>query len=657
MKKAFYQSTAFALSAVLTWSVCHTDVFAAEQNAGEINFSYVYMEDKQVGVSENQNILIQLQETQEKPISATIQYHIQGDAKSKNAEAVKISDHALFFTVPSGADEAVVVLEQVEWNTEQGAYAIHFTEDKTTYQISKKNETDDAVLYFADGQSMTTSPVKITIQDDMKETIAIIQETVKNLQDNPKTQQNQNTTNQSTTEHQPTPDSKKPQFKENETAHTGGELFRDVTPQNWYYSAVSFVMNKGLMSGLADGNFGVGKTINRAQLLTTLYRMAGSPAVGATSVYTDVPADAFYAKAATWAGQEGLLFAKNTNTLNPLEEVTKEELIFTLYRYAQNKGLCQQTAYTETLQFQDANQISPSAKEAMTWAVSAGLIHGNENHLLQPQEKTSRAVCASMISRFCDLYLPNQYPNIPIYAKAGQIALTENDKQAGTFTIMVSDMQASTEVSMIEAQVWSATDGSDKHTYVGEKQNNQFVVEGNIQHHKFHTGTYHVTIYGVLSNGIRINAGTQTMTVEGDEAQVRIQKHVNQVYQQTGKDLYACYQWVVKNMKYKKMPIPTQPPAGYTKEQWNAVVAFEQHQGNCFNFAAAFYELAKGLGYDARYVEGAVPLARGGRGPHGWVEITKDRAVYICDPDLQYEIKGRNFYMQPVGKTVVRYYR
>lgn len=649
----FYQNTAFLLSAVLTWSVCHTDVFAAEQDAGKIDFSYIYIEDKQVAVSENQNILIQLQATEEMPISATIQYRIQSDTKTKTADAVKISDHTLIFTLPSGTNEAVVVLEQVEWNTEQGAYAIHFTEEKTTYQISKKNETDDAMVYFADGQSMTTSPIKITIQDDMKETIGLLQETVQTLQNH----QEPNTINQLTTENQQKQNTAKPQSAENKVAHTGGELFRDVKQGEWYYSAVSYVMHKGLMSGLADGNFGVSQTINRAQLLTILYRMAGSPAVNAASVYTDVPPDAFYAKAAIWATQEGLLFTKDTNTLKPLEEITKEELIFTIYRYAEKKGLCEQTETAETLPFQDANQISPSAKKAMAWAVSAGLIHGNQNHLLQPQEKTSRAVCAAMISRFCDLYLPNQYPNIPIYAKAEQIALTENDKKAGSFTISVSGMQASTDVNTIEAQVWSAADGSDKHTYIGQKQNNQFVIQGNIQHHNFHTGTYHTTVYAVLSNGIRVNAGTQTMTVEGDEVQVRIQKQVNQVYEQTGKDLYACYQWVVQNIQYKKMPVPIQPPAGYTKEQWNAVVAFEQHQGNCFNFAAAFYELAKGLGYDAKYVEGSVPLARGGKGPHGWVEITKDGAVYICDPDLQHEIKGRNFYMQPVGKTVVKYYR
>lgn len=84
-------------------------------------------------------------------------------------------------------------------------------------------------------------------------------------------------------------------------------------------------------------------------------------------------------------------------------------------------------------------------------------------------------------------------------------------------------------------------------------------------------------------------------------------------------------------------------------------MAFEQHRGNCFVYAAAFYQLAKGLGYDAQYVEGQVGMAAGGYGPHGWVIIRMNGASYICDPEAQDEIGRYNFYMQPVGNTVLQY--
>ena len=121
--------------------------------------------------------------------------------------------------------------------------------------------------------------------------------------------------------------------------------------------------------------------------------------------------------------------------------------------------------------------------------------------------------------------------------------------------------------------------------------------------------------------------------------------------------MYACYKWVVDNVSYKKLPIPVEPKEGYTADQWYAVLAFENHQGNCFCYTGAFYQLAKGLGYDAKYVEGKVAMAAGGYGPHGWVEITKDGATYICDPDMQDEAPRYNFYMQPANSPVIKYVR
>ena len=58
-----------------------------------------------------------------------------------------------------------------------------------------------------------------------------------------------------------------------------------------------------------------------------------------------------------------------------------------------------------------------------------------------------------------------------------------------------------------------------------------------------------------------------------------------------------------------------------------------------------------------KYVEGKVAMASGGYGPHGWVEITKDGATYICDPDMQDEAPRYNFYMQPANSPVIKYVR
>ena len=107
-------------------------------------------------------------------------------------------------------------------------------------------------------------------------------------------------------------------------------------------------------------------------------------------------------------------------------------------------------------------------------------------------------------------------------------------------------------------------------------------------------------------------------------------------------------------MTYQRINGHVTPPAGYTREQWYAVMGLESHQGNCYCYAAAFAYLARHLGYNAEYVEGSVPKRSGGYTPHGWVVIN---GAYICDPEAQAEIGGANFYMQPINSPVMNYVR
>ena len=281
-----------------------------------------------------------------------------------------------------------------------------------------------------------------------------------------------------------------------------------------------------------------------------------------------------------------------------------------------------------------------------------------KDRLLNPQGSASRAVCASMITYLCETYMPDAFANIPIYAKANNIAFTSVNQETGDFTVTVSGITASDDVKKVEVALWRDSNQGDICWYPAVAQGNGvYALKGHVVNHKLHFGVYQAQAYVTLKNGLRIPAGIQSGTIEGSEAQIRISNHVNDVYDQVGHDLYACYKWVVDNVSYKKLPIPVEPKEGYTADQWYAVLAFENHQGNCFCYAGAFYQLAKGLGYDAKYVEGKVAMASGGYGPHGWVEITKDGATYICDPDMQDEAPRYNFYMQPANSPVIKYVR
>lgn len=140
------------------------------------------------------------------------------------------------------------------------------------------------------------------------------------------------------------------------------------------------------------------------------------------------------------------------------------------------------------------------------------------------------------------------------------------------------------------------------------------------------------------------------------EAERRIARGVQRVYDAVGTDLHDNYMWVVNNFSYIRRDGHLKPAAGYTREQWYAVEGLEEQAGNCYTFAAAFCELAKGLGYDATYVEGAVFGVGQKWWPHGFVLINRNGSTYICDPELQFASStGRNLYMQPISSPKATY--
>ena len=146
---------------------------------------------------------------------------------------------------------------------------------------------------------------------------------------------------------------------------------------------------------------------------------------------------------------------------------------------------------------------------------------------------------------------------------------------------------------------------------------------------------------------------------EEDEKTIGEQKvdmYVAQILKEVNNKLYGSYKWCVNNITYKKLPIPMIPPEGYTEDEYYAVYAYENRQGNCYCYAAAFYQLALELGYDAEFIQGKVGMAAGGTGPHGWVEIQVNGGTYVCDPDAEYET-GRNAYMVTYSSAPFKYYK
>ena len=634
--KQLYGAAALGVATVLFAGISGTEVLAQDmENAANKTvqgaFEYLYLGENQD--ANEVKIMIQLGDGDEIPESAQLRYHYEGNDESEIVEASQITERTVTFTQECDDIAKTTVLDAVTWLESDTLYTVEFQENQIEIAGNDEQAENSAVLYFADGsqKEMTISEEPITMEEIQKAAVQPASETVVK---------------------------EDVQVETNNDSYTGGELFTDVKKENWFYPAVSYVMNKGLMTGMVNGGFAPNEELSKVQFAVVLYRMEGSPEVSLSTNTLSIPENAYYAPAVFWADQTGLLDGFRTASIKPEDQITREEMITMLFRYAQQKGFDTQER-ADLSQFADAEKVSPSAKEAVSWAVATGMISGEgKDRLLNPQGSASRAVCAAMITHLCETYMPDAFADIPIYANANNIAFTSVNQETGDFTVTVSGITASDDVKKVEVALWRDSNQGDIYWYPAVAQGNGvYTVKGNVINHKLHFGLYQAQAYVTLANGLRIPAGTQSGTIEGSEAQIRISKHVNEVYDQVGHDLYACYKWVVDNVSYKKLPIPVEPKEGYTADQWYAVLAFENHQGNCFCYAGAFYQLAKGLGYDAKYVEGKVAMAAGGYGPHGWVEITKDGATYICDPDMQDEAPRYNFYMQPANSPVIKYVR
>ncbi len=176
--------------------------------------------------------------------------------------------------------------------------------------------------------------------------------------------------------------------------------FTDVSEADWFHEAVDYVVSEGLMKGVSETQFSPAGIMNRAQIVTVLYRMAGSPQVADGNAFADVPADSFYADAVTWAVEQGITNGVSATAFNPEGAVSREQMVTFLYRYAKLSG--EDVAITGDLSaYTDAADVSTWAAEPMTWAVEQGVISGMTADTLVPAAATNRAQVATVLMRFC----------------------------------------------------------------------------------------------------------------------------------------------------------------------------------------------------------------------------------------------------------------
>ncbi|MDR0889676.1 MAG: S-layer homology domain-containing protein, partial [Oscillospiraceae bacterium] len=177
--------------------------------------------------------------------------------------------------------------------------------------------------------------------------------------------------------------------------------FTDVPAGSWYEAAVAYVYKEGLMNGMSATTFAPETTVSRAMVATVLYRIAGSPAVTTPAPFTDLKED-WYKDPIAWAAATGVVNGYPGNTFAPDQDVSRQELVTMLWRYAGQPA----TEGDKLAAFSDRADSYDYAKEALNWAIDKGIINGVGNGRLDPKGAATRAQLATILMRYTALLEP-----------------------------------------------------------------------------------------------------------------------------------------------------------------------------------------------------------------------------------------------------------
>ncbi len=171
--------------------------------------------------------------------------------------------------------------------------------------------------------------------------------------------------------------------------------FSDVSTSAYYYEAVKWAQEKGITGGIGNGLFGPNQPCIRAQIVTFLWRAAGSPVVNYAMNMSDVPEGSYYAEAVRWALSEGIATGTTGNTFSPDSECTRAQAVAFLFRYAASEAVTLQELVSG---FSDADSVPGYALPAMNWALAEEIVQGNGSKLM-PNDSCTRAQIVTFLFR------------------------------------------------------------------------------------------------------------------------------------------------------------------------------------------------------------------------------------------------------------------
>lgn len=185
------------------------------------------------------------------------------------------------------------------------------------------------------------------------------------------------------------------------SGQSAGIPFTDVKQGAWYYDAVEYVYQNGLMAGTSPTTFGPESTLTRAMVVQILHNKENKPSYTGSTSFEDVPENRWYYDAVQWAVSNNVTAGVGGGKFNPEGRVSREQFAQFLYNYQGKPEV------HGSLDFPDTGDISGWAVSAMTWANQNKLINGSKQSngqvLLLPQAFTTRAQAASILRGFCQM--------------------------------------------------------------------------------------------------------------------------------------------------------------------------------------------------------------------------------------------------------------
>ena len=175
-------------------------------------------------------------------------------------------------------------------------------------------------------------------------------------------------------------------------------FFADVSAGDYYYDAVLWAVRLGITTGTDEAHFSPNADCARGQLVTFLWRAAGKPKAEQTALFSDVGTDAYYAEAVRWAAALGIVTGYSDGRFGAGDPITRQQMAVMLYRFAKALGMETAQSGAGAQGFDDFEQVSAYAEEAITWAVNAAILRGTDNRLM-PQALCTRAQMVTMLNR------------------------------------------------------------------------------------------------------------------------------------------------------------------------------------------------------------------------------------------------------------------